>query len=118
MLQYSVSLSVLPNRVSREPLMFSRYVKQISYEVADLNNCISVSEDTVESTKHSSNTHRDYYIAILYHVLYQTSTPISARYSSISQKGVEGWCGVLSENWHIIIYHLSIFCHILFFIDA
>ena len=79
--------------------MFSRYVKQISYEVADYNFnalvCLRIRSNV-------QNIHQIYIEIIIlqfpYHVPYQTSTPISARYSTISQKGVEGWCGVLSEN--------------------
>ena len=40
--------------------------------------CISASEDTVESTKNSSNIHRDYHIAIF------ISCPVSNLYSHIS----------------------------------
>ena len=100
--------------------MFSRYVRQISYEVTDLNNFNALVCPKIRSNL--QNIHQIYIeITILqfsYHVPYQTSTPISTRYSCISQKGVEGWCGVLSENWQIIIYHIFILCHILFVIDA
>ena len=80
--------------------MFSRYVEQIFYEVADLNNFNALVCPRIRSNL--QNIHQLYIEIIIlqfsYHVPYQTSTPISARYSSISQKGVEGWCGVLSEN--------------------
>ena len=86
--------------------MFSRYIKQISYEVADLNNFNALVCPRIRSNL--QNIHQIYIEIIIlqfsYHVSYQTSTPISARYSSISQKDVEGWCGVLSVNRFIIIY--------------
>ena len=80
--------------------MFSCYAKQISYEVADLNNFNALVRPRIRSNLQKSH---QIYIEIIilqfsYNVPYQTSTPISARYSSISQKGVDGWCGVLSEN--------------------
>ena len=79
--------------------MFLCYIKQISYEEADLNNfnalvCLRIWSNL-------QNIHQIYIEIIIlqfsFHVPYQTSTPISARYSSISQKGVEGWCGVLKK---------------------
>ena len=80
--------------------MFSRYVKQISYVVADLNNFNALVCPRIRSNL--QNIHQIYIEIIIlqlsYHVPYQTSTPISVRYPIINQKGVEGWCGVLSEN--------------------
>ena len=71
--------------------MFSHYVKQISYEVAGLNNFNALVCPRIRSNP--QNIHQIYIeIVILqfsYHAPYQTSTPISARFSSISQKGVE-----------------------------
>ena len=80
--------------------MFSHYVKQVSYEVADLNNFNVLVCPRIRSNL--QNIHQIYIEIIILQfsnlVPYQTFTPISARYPSISQKGVEGWCGVLSEN--------------------
>ena len=71
-----------------------------------------MSEDTVESTwdpifghfgsENLQNIHQIYIEIIIlqfsYLDPYKTLTSISARYSSIIQKGVEGRFGVLSEN--------------------
>ena len=79
--------------------MISHYVKHLAYEVADLNNFNALVCPRIRSNlQNIHQIHIEINMLQLSYVLYQTSTSISARYSSISQKGVEGWCGVLSEN--------------------